>query len=358
MPTVTLELRGDQIGRYTSFSGSGNGIERVVTVNGVEALGTPDQLFTVVVEQVNAGVTEFQNGQFITILDSDDNIVMPRTGVQPDIEQGRGAGDEHLLLAGQPFLIDLGGVPVGPSTITYTEADEIGSPDGDDDGNLDFDDFPCFAPGTLIATPSGQIDIAELHVGDLVKTLDHGSVPITWIGRRELDLTARRIGKPIMIKDGFLDQMSPSADLVVSPDHRILICDPLCDLLFGYKEVLAPAKGLVRLSRIREMSGKKSIEYITLFTSRHEIILANGLAVETLYPGTQALRRIGSLGRAEILSLCPALRNKEASIAYPEARRLLSVQEARALSETMRLRRQVIGGDTSREATSKLRIVK
>lgn len=358
MPTVTLELRGDQIGRYGNFSGTGNGPDRVVTVNGVEALGPPDQLFTVVVEQVNAGTTEFQNGQFITIVDADDNVVVPRTGVQPDIEQGIGAGDEHLLLTGQPFLIDLGGVPVGPSTVIYTEADEIAGPMGDDDGDLDFEDFPCFAPGTLIATPSGQTDVAKLEVGDLIETLDHGSVPIRWIGRRVLDLGLPEASKPILIRTGFFGQTRPQADIIVSPDHRILVRDPSCELLFGLEEILAPAKGLLGLPRIRELHGKKRVEYIALFADRHEIILANGLAVETLYPGAQALRRIGALGRARVLSLCPQLRSQKASVAYPPARRLLSVKEALALAGVLRLRQQVTGETAFSATSAQLRIVK
>ncbi|WP_281969240.1 Hint domain-containing protein [Roseovarius nanhaiticus] len=358
MPTVTLILRGDQIGRYTSFSGTGNGPDRVVTVNGVEAVGTADQLYTVTVEQVNSGVTEFENGQFITILDADGNVVVPRTGVQPDIEQGRGAGDEHLLLSNQPFLIDLGGVPVGPATVTYTEADESSSAGGDDDGQLDFEDFPCIAPGAMIATPTGSTEIAALKTGDLVETQDHGAVPLAWVGRRSLDLTNHASGKPILIKAASFGNQRPRRDLVLSPDHRVLVDDPACVWLFGTSEVLAPSKGLASLPRIREMRGRQHIEYVTLFTERHEIIFADGLAVETLYPGPQALRRLGALGRAAILSTCPALRHQSASVVYPSARRLLSVRESEAVSEALRLKSRVETADGNLKPSVKLRVLK
>ncbi|MBB5723406.1 MAG: hypothetical protein ACJAVZ_004802 [Afipia broomeae] len=357
MPTVTLTLRGDQIGRYSSFSGTGNGPDRIVTVDGVEAIGTANQLFTVVVEQVNTGVTEFQNGQFITILDSDNNVVVPRTSVQPDIEQGRGAGDEHLLLNNQPFLIDLGGVPAGPSTVTYTEADEAAGVGGDDDGQLDFMDFPCITPGAMITTPDGFTDVAALKSGDLVETLDHGTVPLAWVGRRTLDLTNRATGKPILIKTSFFGEQQPSRDLILSPDHRILVNDPACKFLFETSEVLAPSKGLVGLPRIREMRGRRHIEYITLFTEQHEIIFANGLAVETLYPGPEALHRLGALGRAKILSVCPALRHQSPSVVYPGARRLLSVRESKVLSDALRLERQVGIEEGAAEPSARLRVV-
>lgn len=358
MPTVTLILRGDQIGRYTSFSGTGNGPNRVVTVNGVEAIGTSDQLYTVIIEQVNSGVTEFRNGQFITIRDADNNVVVPRTGVRPDIEQGRGAGDEHLLLNNQPFLIDLGGVPVGPATVTYTQADEAAGPGGDNDGQLDFDDFPCIAAGTMIATPNGATDVAALKAGDLVETQDHGAVPLASVGRRSLDLSNRAKGKPILIKTSCFGDQRPERDLILSPDHRVLVNDPACSFLFGTSELLAPSKRLVDLPRIREMRNRQHIEYITLFAERHEIILANGMAVETLYPGPQALRRLGALGRATILSICPALRHQSASVVYPEARRLLSLRESKVLSEAVRLKNRVERTDGTSHASAQLRVIK
>ncbi|TNJ41561.1 Hint domain-containing protein [Phaeobacter sp. B1627] len=357
MPTVTLELRGDQIGRYTRVSGYGNGSNRVVIVNGVEAIGSASDIYTVVVEQVRAGGTEFENGQFVTIYDSTGAVVVPRSGVQPDIQQGRGDGDEHLILYNQPFLIDLGGVPDGPARVRYTRADEAAGPGGDDDGHLDFDDFPCFATGTLITTPSGQVDVADLKVGDLVQTIDNGAVPLLWVGRRTLDLTVRGAAKPLLLRAGFSGAKTPHRDTVLSPDHRILVAGPACDLLFGTREVLAPAKGLIALARIREMQGRKSVEYVSLLTGRHQVILANGLPVETLYPGPEALHRLGAAGRCEVMALCPGLRTKELSLAYPAARRLLSKKEAQALSVVLRLTRRLNDASLDPQGHTPLRLV-
>ena len=93
MAYFEFTLRGDQIGTFTSLSGTGNGVDRVVTLNDVSALGASTELFTIRVDQVNENSTEFSNGQLITILESTGNVVMSQTGVQPDIEQGLGAGD-------------------------------------------------------------------------------------------------------------------------------------------------------------------------------------------------------------------------------------------------------------------------
>ncbi|MEL7013493.1 MAG: Hint domain-containing protein [Pseudomonadota bacterium] len=341
MATVTFEVRGDQVGRYGTVSGSGNNQDRIVTVSDVEALGTASDVFTVTVEQVNSGVTQFQNGQFITIRDADGNIVVPRTVVQPDIEQGFGAGDEHLILQQSNFLIDLAGLPVGPETVTYGFDDEIADPDkGDNDGELDFADFVCFATGTQITTPNGLRDVADLCVGDLVTTLDHGVVPIKWIGRRELDLTQPDTPKPVLVKAGTFGLDMPHQDTILSPDHRIYLRDLECEILFGETEVLAPAKGLVGLQRIREMKGKKSVEYVTLLTEHHQVILANGMPSETLYPGPEALARIGFFGRMQIMRAVPRLSAGDLHVCYPPARLLLTVKETEAMATVLKLREQ------------------
>ncbi|MEM7732122.1 MAG: Hint domain-containing protein [Pseudomonadota bacterium] len=341
MATVTFTIRGDQVGRYQTVSGQGNNEDRVVTVTGVEAEGTASQTFTVTVEQVGAGVTQFQNGQFITIRDESGNIVVPRTVVQPDIEQRFGAGDEHLILQQSPFLIDLAGLPIGPEVVTYGFDDEVADPNrGDNDGELDFADFVCFAPGTMITTPGGTRDVADITAGDLVMTRDHGAVPVLWVGRRQVDLTHDKAQKPVVVRQGSLGPDRPCCDTVLSPDHRVLLQDPECALFFGAEEVLAPVKGLVGLRRIREMRGKRQVEYVTLLTAQHEVIFANGMAAETLYPGPEALQRIGLFGRAQILAILPRLAGGELHDSYPPARTFLTVQETRAMAEVLRLRQR------------------
>jgi hypothetical protein len=92
---------------------------------------------------------------------------MAQTGIQPDIEQGLGAGDEHLIIPSTGFLIDLTGLEPGPQQVQYAfvhEAAQTGL--GDNDGELDFADtvanFPCFATGTLIRTPDGDCLVETL----------------------------------------------------------------------------------------------------------------------------------------------------------------------------------------------------
>ena len=45
-------------------------------------------------------------------------------------------------------------------------------------GNNSLAVFVCFAKGTWITTPSGQVPIEKLAAGDMVVTMDHGPQPI------------------------------------------------------------------------------------------------------------------------------------------------------------------------------------
>ena len=330
MATVVITIRGDQLAEYDSFSGTGNNSERVLEVTGIDPVGTAADILTVTIEQVNDGVTQFQNGQFVTITDADGVTIVPRTSVNPDAEQGRAAGDEHLLITGANFIIDLGGFD--GETVNYTEDDEnAGSGVGDDDGQLDFADFadfPCFTPGTLIQTPRGAVDVSDLTVGDLVSTADHGPVALTWVGRSKLDLSQQPGSKkPILLMQDCLGPGLPNAPLAVSPDHRIVV-QPNA---IAHDPQLAPAKGLIDLPRVRQMRGKQNVTYVSLFTASHQVIFANGLSVETLYPGKEALKRLMPLARASLLAICPKIGNGDLAANYPPAREFLTVKQAKIL---------------------------
>ena len=63
----------------------------------------------------------------------------------------------------------------------------------------------CFATGTHILTPGGEVPIETLEPGQLVTTLDHGPQPVLWIGTSHVDEQALRENeklRPILIKKG------------------------------------------------------------------------------------------------------------------------------------------------------------
>lgn len=170
---------------------------------------------------------------------------------------------------------------------------------------------PCFTSGTLIETADGPRPVDSLAVGDLVVTRDHGLQPLRWVGSRYLsaaDLAANPKLIPIRIGAGALGPGRPARDLVVSPQHRIMIRSAIARRMFHSDEVLVPAVKLLGLPRI-ERAGRGAVRYLHLLFDRHEIVLSNGAETESLYTGEQALTSLGPEAREEILTLFPQLAN-------------------------------------------------
>ncbi len=137
--------------------------------------------------------------------------------------------------------------------------------------------IPCYAPGTLIDTARGPRPVETLAVGDLVETLDHGVLPVRWAHAAAQPLEdAGPGGFPVLIRAGAFGPGCPARDLIVNPQHRILVggCGQL-DSVFE-AQVFAPAKALTGLPRIRAMTGKRRIEWIHFALDRHEVVTAEG----------------------------------------------------------------------------------
>ncbi len=188
----------------------------------------------------------------------------------------------------------------------------------------------CFALGTRIATPRGEIAVEALRPGDLVKTLDDGAQPILWIGRRRTCFGhgAHR-HQPFVIRAGAMGHGLPRADLRLSPQHRLLVKGP--EARRFDKGALAKVKALEHLDGIARDSGCTSVEYFQILLPRHGLILANGLPAETFLPRRFALASLDAPSRAEVLRLIPALIEAPDTGYGPPARPILSLKAIAAL---------------------------
>lgn len=184
-------------------------------------------------------------------------------------------------------------------------------------------DIVCFAAGTLIRTDKGDIAVEALRVGDMVWTRDNGFQPLRWAGVSHLDaidLAANPKLLPIRIKAGALGVNMPAADLIVSPQHRMLIRSAIAQRMFGALEVLVPAKHLTELPGIDVDASVTSITYHHLMFDAHEVVVSNGAGSESLYPGAQALRALGAEAVAEIEAIFPGVLMASPQTARPFAR--------------------------------------
>ena len=193
--------------------------------------------------------------------------------------------------------------------------------------------IPCFTPGTLIATPRGEVAVENLRVGDRIITRDNGIQEIRWVGRKDVsgrDLVATPHLKPIMIRAGALGNGLPERDMLVSPNHRILVSNDRTQLYFEESEVLAAAKHLIGSEGIYELDVMQT-SYIHFMFDRHEVVLSNGAWTESFQPGDQSLKGIGNSQRNEIYELFPELATSAGIEGYQSARKSLKKHEARLL---------------------------
>ena len=180
---------------------------------------------------------------------------------------------------------------------------------------------PCFAHGTVIATPGGGVGIEDLRVGDLVLTADHGARALRWIGRRHGGPGAGDAAlRPLRIAQGALGPALPKADLVVSPHQSVVLAGAAVRALFGRDEVLAPAGALTGLPGVQRIQCPRSVDHYALLLDRHEVIFANGLPTESLRPGPILMAGFEPCVRAAIRAIYPRLKTFPIAGLGPPAR--------------------------------------
>lgn len=157
----------------------------------------------------------------------------------------------------------------------------------------------CFAAGTLIDTPDGPRAVETLEPGDLVTTRDRGSQPVRWSGAT--NVPALHDMAPIVITAGTLGN---TQDLVVSPQHAILLKDWRAELLYGQDEVLVRAVDLLNMDGVYRRPGGR-VTYCHVLLDEHHLVQAHGLWSETLYPGEMTCQTVNPTARDEIIALFP-----------------------------------------------------
>jgi hypothetical protein len=139
----------------------------------------------------------------------------------------------------------------------------------------------CFAAGTEIATPRGQRRVEDLRDGDEVTTVEGEIVPIRWIGRQTV---SRKFADPlrtlpIRVRANALSEGVPSRDLLVSPDHALLV-----------DGALIHASALVNdVSIVREHSAPETFVYYHVELADHSLILAENAPAETFLDNVDRL---------------------------------------------------------------------
>ena len=182
------------------------------------------------------------------------------------------AKGDVVTVTGTTLTITSGGAK---TLFTFSDFNSTSKVRLESDGNGGTELYTCFLAGTRILTDRGEVTVEDLVVGDLVATLVAGEIthrPIHWIGSRTLDRsTIRRTGShPVRFRAGALSDNVPHRDLLVTPEHCILV-----------EGCLVPARMLVNGRSIFTDRSVGAFSFHHLELEQHGILIAEGLTTES-----------------------------------------------------------------------------
>lgn len=163
--------------------------------------------------------------------------------------------------------------------------------DLDNSSSQAFPPPPCFLPGTLIETDCGPRPVERLAAGDRVMTADAGLQTVLWAGSRLVDGSDRQA--PVLIRSGTLGN---ATDLLVSPQHRVLISGAQAQRFYGHPEVLVPARHLVNGTTILRRAIRR-VRYCHILLAQHQLLRSAGCWTESFFPGACILEGDPKLAR-------------------------------------------------------------
>ncbi|SLN16799.1 Hint domain-containing protein [Pseudooctadecabacter jejudonensis] len=180
----------------------------------------------------------------------------------------------------------------------------------------------CFLEGTRILTPSGEVPVEDLRVGDMVMTLDDGPQQLLWINRREMHFSSDASKyKPYRVQPNTMGPGRPRRPLKVSRQHRLLMTRDEGD-------VLVPVTGLEKMPGVSQMRGCKRAVFFALLLPKHAVVIADGAYAESFYPGDMALRTLAVQDRRRLDVVLKAYGLGSCQDYGPPARQTLSRAEA------------------------------
>lgn len=277
-----------------------------------------------------AGFSAKDDGGVFTIIDGEKGIVS-FGGVTYQI-MGAAQNGQSLVL-GITKTTDVGGITMTSTSPALLVSNTGAAPEGSISFNTNFAYTPpnpvCFVAGTLIRTPSGDVPIEALVVGQTVST-STGASKVTWVGSMRLKCQGtpwERDVAPVRIAAGALGQNSPERDLLVSPGHGIGF------QLLG--DVVVPAGVLMNGMTITTET-PEWVEYWHAEVEEHSLLIAEGVLAESyLDVGNRRRFEIASFDQAEA---AVSLENGEG--AFP---RLTSGALVEAVIERLHWRAEALG---------------
>jgi len=130
----------------------------------------------------------------------------------------------------------------------------------------------CFCVGTLLATPSGEVPVERLAVGDHVLTASGTLRRIVWIGAGKVLATRgrRSAATPVIVRKGALADNVPHHDLHLTKGHAL-----------WFDGVLIPVEFLVNHRSVLWDDRAQEVSLYHVEVDHHDVLLANGAPAES-----------------------------------------------------------------------------
>lgn len=263
----TLDLGADS-GSDTIVIGRGDGFDRVDN-------------FDMTLDEVTGRTRDRLD--VATLTDADGNRVSAR-----DIRVADdGAGNAVLIFPSGESLLLTG---IAPGDLTVTRIKTLVSMG-----------IPCFVAGTRIDTPRGPVAVEDLAPGDLVIVRDGPPQPLLWVGARHVPHRAMQADSrlcPVQIRAGALGN---GRAVQLSGQHCVLVPEA------GGR--LARARHLAQCGwdGARIMQGRRGCSYHHILLPRHALVRAEGIWLESFWPGPVGFWSLGDEGQRSLLATNPKL---------------------------------------------------
>ena len=206
----------------------------------------------------------------------------------------------------------------------------------------------CFAAGTRILGAGGEVAVERLQPGDQVVTLVNGervARPVKWTGQRRIELARHprpELVRPVRIVCGAIAENMPHRDLLLSPDHALLL-----------DGVLILARQLINHRTVYRDAAVRQVRYFHVELATHAVLLAEGLPAESyldtgnrgffagscapmpLHPDLTGLDLTSDASKDRVARSCAPLRVDEATV-WPIWRRISDRADALGYAEAVR----------------------
>lgn len=280
--TLTLNSPVTGSGSFTQDSNGTTNAKENINVgsfnNSSNGVVNADKNITAVDADVSGGKVNISGVLTVTdqLSQSGYSFVTVVKGVVLGSSHDKASTETALSLRGNPTLKSENGLSVNG---VYVTQENVYVSNGVDAPNKMTVIITCFLAGSMLRTPTGDVAVEDIKVGDNIITFDvennkEVSKPVAWVGKAHATikpgLDDDQAGWPVRICQNAFAEGIPYKDMLITSEH--------C-LYFDGKFV--PVRMLVNGVSIFYDKTIHSYDYYHVETAEHSVVMADGMLTES-----------------------------------------------------------------------------